>query len=172
MIKVKVLSEKRKYPTKLSVFDFDGTLFKSPEKPSGYEGNWWIEEKSLSHPAVPKKPDDSFWNIDVVNSAKKELADKNTYCIMLTGRVDQFFDDRINELLKQKGLNFEEVGLNQFGRSTGEFKLERINGILKKYQTIKNIEMWEDELDKVELYTKEFSKDYKFNINVIKGRRS
>ncbi len=88
----------------------------------------------------------------------------------MTGRVDQFFEDRINELVKQKGLNFKHVWLNQFGRSTGEFKVEKMRDVLKDNRSIKEIEMWEDEADKIELYTEEFSKEYKFNINKIKGR--
>jgi hypothetical protein len=168
MIRVK-LSGKR-YCTKLSVFDFDGTLFKSPDKPDGYKGNWWIEAKSLNPPAVPKKPDDSFWNMDVVNAALEEIKDPKNCVILMTGRVDQFFEDRINELIKQKGLNFKHVWLNQFGRSTGEFKIEKIRMLLRDNPSIKKIEMWEDEADKVELYTEEFSKDYDFNINKIEGR--
>ncbi len=171
MIKLKVVSEKKNYPTKLSVFDFDGTLFKSPEKPEGYKGNWWIEAKSLEYPTLPKKPGNSYWNLDVVVSARQEIADKNVYCILLTGRVDQFFTDRINELLEQKKLNFNEVELNTFGRKTGEFKVKKIKSILNKYPTIKKIEMWEDESDKVELYTAEFSEKYDFEINKIEGGR-
>lgn len=168
MIKIRIANQK--YCTKLSVFDFDGTLFKSPDKPEGYKGNWWIEEKSLSYPNVPKRPGDDFWHMDVVEQAKKELASNNTYCILLTGRVDQFFTDRIKELLNQKKLNFEEIRLNQFGGSTGEFKIKKIKSILEKNPTIKKIEMWEDEPDKVELYTDEFSKDYDIKINKIGDR--
>lgn len=152
---------------KLSVFDFDGTLFKSPDKPKNYDGNWWANKESLGHPNVPKKPDDKFWNMDVVNSAKKELQDKNTYCIFMTGRVDQFFDDRIRELLKQKKLNFDLIKLCEFGKDTGEFKIGEINKLLKKFPSIKKIEMWEDEPEKVELYTNQFDKDYLLKINKV-----
>jgi hypothetical protein len=168
MIKIRIANQK--YCTKLSVFDFDGTLFKSPDKPEGYKGNWWIEAKSLNPPTVPEKPSDEFWNLDVVEAARKELANPKNCVILMTGRVDQFFEDRINELVKQKGLNFKHVWLNQFGRSTGEFKVEKMRDVLKDNRSIKEIEMWEDEADKIELYTEEFSKEYKFNINKIKGR--
>ncbi len=149
---------------KLSVFDFDNTLFKSPDTPKNFKGNWYASKQSLNEPAVPKKPDDSFWNLDIVNAAKKELSDSQTYCIMLTGRIDQFFQDRIEELLKQKGLNFKLVGLNEFGMDTAEFKVNKIKKILKKYQSIKNIEMWEDEPEKAEIYRKEFKQMLKINI--------
>jgi len=167
MIKVKLSG--KKYCTKLSVFDFDGTLFKSPEKPEGYKGNWWIEAKSLNPPAVPKKPNDSFWNMDVVESAKRELSDPKNCVILMTGRVDQFFEDRINELIKQKSLNFKHTWLNQFGRSTSEFKIEKMRMVLRDNPSIKTIEMWEDEPDKAADYKKEFGDMVK--INLIKGRK-
>ena len=28
-------------PTELHLYDFDGTLFRSPDKPEGYDGGWW-----------------------------------------------------------------------------------------------------------------------------------
>lgn len=152
---------------KLSVFDFDGTLFKSPEKPKGYKGNWWIQKESLGPPNVPEKPGNKFWNTDVVNLALKEIADKNTYTILLTGRIDQFFEDRIKDLTRQKDLDFDYIKLNEFGRDTGEFKVEEIQNILKKHKKIKKIEMWEDEQEKIELYKEKFSQDYIFRINKI-----
>jgi len=170
MIKIKISGSKK--CIKLSVFDFDGTLFKSPEKPEGYKGNWWIEAKSLNPPAVPEAPDDSYWNMEVVEAAKKELSDATNCVILMTGRVGNVFHDRITELVAQKNLNFKHIWCNEFGRSTGEFKLEKIHMLLKDNPTIKEIEMWEDEPDKVELYTKEFKDKYKFNINKIEGRRS
>jgi len=168
MLKIKLVG--KKYCTKLSVFDFDGTLFKSPDKPDGYKGNWWIEEKSLNPPAVPKKPDDSFWNMDVVSAALEELKDPKKCVILMTGRVNNVFHERIIELVKQKNLNFKHIWCNDFGRSAGEFKIEKIRMLLRDNPSIKEIEMWEDEADKVELYTEEFSKNYKFKINKIEGR--
>lgn len=168
MIKIKIAGQK--YCTKLSVFDFDGTLFKSPDKPEGYKGNWWIEAKSLNPPTVPKKPDDQFWNIEVVEAARKELSNPKNCVILMTGRVNNVFHERIVELVGQKDLNFKHIWCNDFGRSTGEFKIEKMRELLKDNRSIKEIEMWEDEPDKIELYTEEFSKDYKFKINKIEER--
>lgn len=167
MIRLKILPESKKSLTKLSVFDFDGTLFKNPDKPKGYIGNWWAAKESLNHPYVPKKPDDSFWNVDIVQKALSEMDDKNTYCILLTGRLHEIFDSRVKQLLSQKDLHFKQIGLNSFGNDTGEFKIKRIKEILKKHPTIKKIEMWDDEQDKIELYTDEFSNDYQFKINKV-----
>lgn len=169
MIKI-VLNEKKKvYYNKLSVFDFDGTLFKSPEKPSGYKGNWWAELKSLTPPTVPNKPGKEFWFESTLNSAREELDTKKTYCILLTGRIDNVFDERVRELLSFKKLNFDYIKLNSFGSDTGEFKTEEIRKILRKNPTIKKIEMWDDEQDKIDLYTEKFSENYDFKINKVLG---
>jgi len=168
MLRVKLSG--KKYCTKLSVFDFDGTLFKSPDKPEGYKGNWWIEAKSLNPPTVPKKPDDSFWNMDVVNAALEEISDPKKCVILMTGRVGNVFHERIVELVEGKGLIFKHIWCNEFGRSTGEFKIEKIRMVLRDNPSIKEIEMWEDEEDKIQRYTEEF-KDIKFKINKIKSNR-
>ena len=158
---------------KLAVFDFDATLFKSPDKPKGYKGNWWIKKDSLGEPNVPEIPNDKFWNMDIVKQAEKNIKDPSTYCVLMTGRVDKFFEDRIKQLLSQKHLNFKEVHLNEFGRDTSEFKIATIKNILKKYPSIKSLEMWDDDEEKAEDYKEEFkSSDLNFNINMVKEVKS
>lgn len=161
MIKVKFNNNKN--PTKLSVFDFDGTLFKSPDKPKGYKGNWWISKESLNEPNVPQVAPDQFWNLDVVEKAKQEISNPNNLVILMTGRVGKFFHERIVELISQKNLNFKHVWCNEFGGDTGKFKIGKIQELLKKHPSIKKIEMWEDEPEKVELYTSEFGDSVKIN---------
>lgn len=160
MIKIKL---RKSQPTKLSVFDFDHTLFKSPEPPKGYSGNWHIKKDSLSPPAVPEVPGTEFWNLDVVTAAKKELASNHSYTILLTGRVDKFFRDRIEQLLSQQNLNFKQVGLNSFGGDTVDFKVAEIKKVLSKYPSIKNIEMWDDDEEKIRKYQEIFGNKVKIN---------
>lgn len=164
MITVKIIKSKK--IKKLSIFDFDDTLFKSPDKPKGYKGNWWIQEKSLSSELIGEIPDDSYWNLDVVSSALKEISDKNTICVMMTGRIGNVFEERIKQLLKQKQLNFKKFYFNSFGQDTAQYKIDEINKILKKYNSIKNIEMWDDDSEKIELYNKEFN-NYNLQINKV-----
>jgi hypothetical protein len=166
MLRVRLVDNKGTY-TKLSVFDFDGTLFKSPEKPKGFKGNWWISKESLGEPNVPEEPDDNFWNMDVVQVANNELNNNSTFCCMMTGRVGAAFEDRIKDLLSQKSLNFALTKFNEFGGDTGQYKVEEIKKLLKKYPSIQFIEMWEDDQEKVELYKEHFSASYKFKINKI-----
>ena len=153
---------------KLAVFDFDGTLFKSPEKPEGYKGNWWIKKDSLGEPNVPEVPPNSFWNLDVVRQAQNMINDPSVYCILMTGRVGQFFEERIKNLLSQKKLEFNETHFNEFGRDTSEFKITTIQKILKKYPSIKTLEMWEDDEEKAADYNEEFGQsNLKFKINMV-----
>lgn len=164
MIKIKIGNKTYK---KLSVFDFDGTLFKSPDKPDGYKGNWWISKVSLNEPTIPRKPDDSYWNMEVVRAAISEAKNPNNLVVLMTGRIGDFFHERIIELIKQKKLNFKHVWCNEFGRDAGEFKVEKIKSLLNKHPSIKQIEMWDDDPEKIELYTNEFSSSYAFKINKI-----
>lgn len=164
---IKIIVKNNNNPIKLSVFDFDGVLFKSPEKPKEHEGNWWIEKISLAPETIGEIPKEVFWNDNVIQQAIKECSNKNTYCILLTGRIEKTFSDRIKQLLSQKNLKFKEVGLNEFGRDSADFKIEYINNILKKIPSIKNIEMWEDKIENAKLYTKEFSNKYNFKCNMI-----
>ena len=168
MIKVKIIRDSGILCDKLSVFDFDGTLFNSPERPKGYKGNWWAKKDSLMPPYVPDTAPDSFWNLDIVEKAKEEIANPKNCVILMTGRIDQFFEERINELIKQKNLNFKHVWLNQFGGDTGEFKLKKIHQVLKDNPSITKIEMWEDEPNKIDLYNEKFSdNEYGFKLNKV-----
>jgi len=166
MIKINIKTQNQNY-TKLSVFDFDRTLFKSPEKPDNHKGNWWIEKKSLSTNLIGEIPKDSMWNMDTVRQAQEELQNKNTYCVMMTGRIGRTFEEIINNLLKQKNLNFKKAYFNSFGQDSSDYKIKEIKKILKKYPSIKNIEMWDDDREDISIYTKEFASKYNFYINRI-----
>jgi hypothetical protein len=75
--------------------------------------------------------------------------------------------------ISQKHLNFKEVHLNEFGRDTSEFKIATIKNILKKYPSIKNLEMWDDDEEKAEDYKEEFkSSGLNFKINMVKEVKS
>lgn len=152
---------------KLSVFDFDDTLFRSPDKPKNYKKNWWSSKESLDVPNVPEVPGSDFWNMDVVNEAKKEINSPATYTILLTGRLEPVFEERVKNLLRQQKLGFKYVRLNSPGQDTADFKIDEINKILKKFPSIKKIEMWDDDLEKIELYNDKFNQEYSLKINKI-----
>lgn len=129
----------------LHVYDFDGTLFRSPAEPPWWPHgrNWWSWQGSLSSPCVPNEPDGSWWNSDVVSSAKRSIADQNVYAVLITGRQDSAFRWRVPELCSQAGLEFDEVHLSG-GGSTASFKAGVVRGLCKKHE-FALVRMWDDE---------------------------
>jgi len=150
--------------TSLCVFDFDGTLFKSPQKPEDEGNSWWLHRKSLDVPNTPSSPGREWW----YNKTVAKTKDPSCYTIMLTGRSDRYLEERINELLLQRKLVFDEVGLNDAGLESEDFKIARINEIVKSLPNLKEIEMWEDKEDLARKYQKEYGNGpYKFKINIV-----
>lgn len=152
----------------LAVFDFDKTLFRSPDAPKGHKGNWHIKIDSLTPPQVSDVPKDNMWNMQIVNKAKEFIDREDIYCIMLTGRVDNIFEDRVNQLLLQKELVFDIVRLNEFGGDTVEFKVNTIKSLIDKMPKLERLTMWDDDEEKIEKYKEIFSnKDYTFIIHTV-----
>ncbi len=152
----------------LAVFDFDDTLFRSPQRPDDYKGNWHIKSDSLSPPAVPRVPKQNMWHVDIVNQAKKYCLKEDAYCIMLTGRVGNVFEDRIKELISQQEISFDQYGFNEFGGDTAKYKIQTINSLIDKIPKLNNLIMWDDDEEKIEKYKEVFSnKEYKFVINHV-----
>jgi len=129
----------------LHLYDFDGTLFRSPDEPSWWgKDNWIFNPASLGPPCVPDTPGADWWNGPVVSSAKQSIADADTWTILCTGRPQGVGNRwRIPELLKQAGLVFDEVFLNP-GLDTEDFKKKTITRILRQYPDIDTVQVWED----------------------------
>lgn len=141
----------------LAVFDFDGTLFRSPEPPFWHTGKgWWADPVSLDPPCVPRKPGPEWWISKTVSEARKAIADPDTWTLFMTGRVDRFFRWRVPELLKSKGLDFDEVFLSP-GGSTKQFKRGRIQKTLRRFPFIDTVRIWEDKPSLLSSYVKMLS---------------
>lgn len=128
---------------RLAIFDFDGTLFASPERPSWwkFEG-FWGRPETLNPPFVPQVPDNSWWSSEVLSEASQAISDPATFAILLTGRPKKL-GNRIIELVNSQGLNFQEYHFAS-GGSTLDFKLRVIGNLLEKYPSISFVEMWDD----------------------------
>ena len=135
--------------TKLAVFDFDGTLVDTPLPEFGKKEykektgkdwpfpGWWGQPLSLDMnvfemPTVPM----------VMSAYKKEKSNPSTGMIMLTGRMIKL-GDKVKDILDTKGLKFDEYHYNN-GGSTDVAKLRTLDSLLKKYQQVKTVEMWDD----------------------------
>lgn len=137
----------------LHLFDFDGTLFRSPVEPLWWPGGmgWWADQRSLNMPCVPDKPGSDWWIGSTVSAAKRSISDSNVYAVMATGRNDKAYRWRVPELLNQKGLRFDEVHLNP-GGDTQAWKKGLVAGILRRYPNITKVQIWEDQQSNLRAY--------------------
>lgn len=135
--------------TKLSVFDFDGTLVDTgtPEthKPIWKEKTgteyphkgWWGRKESLDMSVFDfqAKP-------DVVSAYNQESSNGETMVIMLTGRRPKLGNE-VKAILDSKNLSFD-LYLYNYGSDTLSNKIEQVNRILGDVPSIVDLEMWDD----------------------------
>jgi hypothetical protein len=137
--------------TKLSVFDFDGTLVDTPvdtkenrQKWADYYDKeewpyigWWGRNETL---------DMDVWDMplidDVITDYKKEIGNPETMVIMLTGRLEKQ-RPYVEAIIDKYGLKFHKRLLKQGGNTIND-KLRQLNEILSENPSIKQIEMWDD----------------------------
>jgi hypothetical protein len=123
----------------LSIFDFDNTLFRSPEKPEDWpHKGWWGRLESLMPPFVPEKPMNGFnaegqswWNVELLKVLENEEFDGNQPHIV-TGRMKRVFTERMNEILEDAGL-IDLVTENRIHLSKGstlDWKLSKFKEII------------------------------------------
>ena len=138
----------------LHIYDFDGTLFRSPEKPEGWDNRWWISSESLNPPCVPLDPSGEWWISKTVSAARASIANPDTYAVMMTGRpVRSGFRYRVPELLKSVGLKFDEVHLSDTN-NTPAFKIKVIKNLLSKFPGVEKIVFWDDNAPYMARYIK------------------
>ena len=126
------------------LYDFDGTLFRSPHQPMVWEGDWWNDVRSLVPPCVPEKPGSDWWISNTVANAKKSISNPDVLAVMSTGRLDRSgFRYRIPELLKQRGLNFDQVRLAP-PQGTLKFKQGLLTSALRRHPHIDTVRIWDD----------------------------
>jgi hypothetical protein len=146
----------------LAVFDFDDTLFQSPEAPKNYKGNWHIKPESL-----PDNPKDEDWNLEIVSKAQEMCEDASVYCVMMTGRIGNIFGEKIDAMLKSKGITFAKTYYNEFGGDTAQYKMDAINNLLSKLPNVDKLLMWEDQREKADKYSEEFADKIDYKIHMV-----
>jgi hypothetical protein len=128
----------------LHLYDFDGTLFRSPYPPATWDGDWWNHVQSLVPPCVPDKPGSDWWVSSTVSQARRSISNPDVYAVLATGRPDQSgLRYRVPELLRGVGLNFDEVHLAP-PKGTLAFKKGLISKLLRRYPIIDTVRIWED----------------------------
>ena len=145
----RLLNESIENITKISIFDFDGTLMKTPHPEKGKKE--WENFYNKDYPHIgwwskPESLDDAVFNIEpiesTVSSYIKEKENPNTLVIMLTGRLPHQ-NDQIVELLSLHNIFFDEYHYKETG-DTLSSKLNTIITLLNRYPNVSSIEMWED----------------------------
>jgi hypothetical protein len=152
---------------KLVIYDFDGTLFKSPDDKEGKEiyeeetgkpwpfKGWWGRNESLLPPIVPQKPDPHWYIQDVVNNQKKDSEDPNAKVVLMTGRPVQI-RNRVIEILDHAGIRFNDTFFagqsGTKGSGTFEIKSNNIKRLLNNDFDL--LEIWEDRPEHVEAFIK------------------
>ncbi|KYR03137.1 OB fold-containing protein [Tieghemostelium lacteum] len=160
----------------LHIFDFDGTLFKSPEpNPNIWSGpmvgklkgtpaqgglGWFQETFTLDDPYVPLKPiRDEWFHKHVLESAILSANNDNHITCLLTGRTT-IYNKIIDRILESVELKFNHIGLKPVtteenaNQTTFDFKKSFINNIFHNQYTgqIRSITVYEDRIKHVELF--------------------
>lgn len=155
--------------SEVNIFDFDGTLFRSPEpnftkwsseavgKLKGHPRDrglgWFQEVITLSAPYVPVAPGEEWWNQQLVKRVRESMASESAVTVLLTGRTESYREN-IQTLISHLNLAFDVVGLKSPPEmKTMEFKKEFIDGLVAKYKPRK-INMWEDRPNHLEEFSR------------------
>lgn len=166
----KLLKEQTEDINKISIFDFDGTLMKTPDSTEGKKQ--WGEFYGKDYPhkgwwGKPESLDDAVFDIQPIESTvsdyKKEINTPNTFVIMLTGRLPHQ-SSQVEELLALHNIYFKEYHYKSDG-DTLTSKLNTIKSLLNRFPQVKEIEMWEDREAHVIAF-EEWGKENGINIKV------
>lgn len=162
--------------TKLSIFDFDGTLVDTPLPDTGrteyetktgkkwpHEG-WWGRSESLDQ-TVFEMPIIK----NVVDAYAREKVNPSTLTVMMTGRMVKLQND-VKAILDKKGLVFDKYIYNR-GGNTLDAKLKSLDDMIKVYPNVKSVEMWDDRLEHIPSFEK-WGKEHpelEFKMNIVPG---
>ena len=135
--------------TKISAFDFDGTIVNTPlpdvgkviwKQKTGKEWphkGWWGQADSL---------DSKIFDMPIIqmvrDSYDREVQNPNTLMVMLTGRLYKL-DNLVEDILKEKNYIFDKYRYNT-GGDTLEIKLRTLNSLLIEYPNVKEILLHDD----------------------------
>ena len=152
-----ILKENKEFTTKLHVFDFDDTLYKSPNetqewKQKNPKSYWWDSGDSLN-PYITKIDSSSLWINNIVDSAKESIADPNTLAVLCTARLDRpEIIYAVSNLLREKNLKFERMFFKprKINISSPQYKAETVRMLLNAYPNIKEVSFWDDKMENLD----------------------
>lgn len=154
----KWLPKSRPRRSRVVIYDFDGTLFNSPDREAGElayleaTGNtfpfpgWWGRLESLMPPVIPEKPGEEWLVKETIAAYREDAKDQNSELILMTGRPFKN-RHRVLEICGCFDLNFHAHYFRgqpgQKGRDTLEIKANFIQEDLI-HPELEILEIWED----------------------------
>jgi len=147
-------------PTRLAIFDMDGTLLRTPEPSWGvakykeltgklwpYEG-WWSKPESLLPPFEAPLIQSTYREYKAAKRAP------GTKVIVMTGRMGTPALKRaVQTVLRNAGIRHtfgDDLFLKPPGSSnTASYKLNTLEKLAKRYPTVTTLDMWDDRADHV-----------------------
>ena len=137
----------------LEIFDFDWTLFRSPDVPEGEPRKPFIHHpRSLEPPHVPIRPDEEFWIEEIVSELRDAQRRPDSLTVVLTARRAKT-EDRIMELLHQRLLDpdivlFRSAAFHK-DKNRVNFKRRMALKLLRDNPTVTKMVVWEDEEEQI-----------------------
>ncbi|CAG8494254.1 15702_t:CDS:1 [Racocetra fulgida] len=169
------MTDSKNLITRINIFDFDGTLFASPQPNRelwmdplfGYLKNdsmfykgWYQHKGSLSFDeSVRRRRWKGWWNDEIVNLVRESMDNPTSLTVLLTGRGYSEFHHIITDMVERKGLKFDVLGLkpDQHTLNWNSYYspsiIQKI-GTKKYEELIRNETIMENNNDRV--YTKDF----------------
>ena len=172
----RMMDESEKDIVKLSFFDFDGTLAKTLTPEEGRNKYKEITGEEYPHPGMkgwwdmPESLDTFDVQIDkgVKSEYDKHRSDPNCRVFLLTNRKGKLHNS-VNKILKKNGITFDGYDY----KNEGIEKPDRIKSYLEKYPNVKEINVWDDRSEQLQMFRSlkaELSKnDIQVNIYQIKN---
>ncbi|CCE90208.1 uncharacterized protein TDEL_0B00790 [Torulaspora delbrueckii] len=166
---------------KLHVYDFDNTLYCSPHpnkqlytkklydrlynSSSLLNGGWWSEpcflEQSFTNMINSSEEERAkYWNIDMLELARKSEQDPQAISIVLTGRKEVYFASMFSKMfLELDDLTFNAVCLKRAncGSSTAEYKISLITDFLDHYPSLNELIIYDDRPQQIKVFERAFS---------------
>jgi hypothetical protein len=159
---------------RIVIYDFDGTLFKSPTREEAlviYEKHcfdnaisfagdfpftgWWGRPESLEYPTLPKDINPGLFLSHVIDAYRNDEQDDVTEVILMTGRPVKL-KNRVLEICESNKLFFNRTFFTgqkgTVGSNTGEIKINFIENDILNDHKIEFFEIWEDRPEHVELF--------------------
>lgn len=142
---------------RIVIMDFDGTLIdtETPEKGKDVwlsntgevwpHKGWWGRPESLNMDVFDCKP------ISKVREVYHQEKDNDTtLMVMMTGRIKKL-QKEVKKILDTNNLHFNTYYYNDFG-TTIEFKINKLNYLLKQHPGLESMSIWEDRVEHAEIF--------------------